>query len=125
MQRFIFLFAVLLSFLSGFAKTPAVPLCQAFDGRYNNVEGVKIYEVRQENNYYYSIDVKNNPEIVEQLQSWAKESEQSANSVSTSISNGRYNVILYIPDLQLNVGINYPSDNSSIKVFLQSSSPFM
>lgn len=125
MKRILLIIVLLTGSMVALAKSPKIPLCQAFDGRYNNSKGVKIYEVKQTGNYYYSITVKDDPEIISQLQKWVKETENLANSISTSISDGNYNIILFLPDSQLNVGISYPGDNSKINIFLQSSYPFM
>lgn len=126
MKKVILLFTLLTAFISAFAQNPAIPLAQAFDGRYNNSKGVKIYESRQENNYYYSIKVNDNPEIIDQLLKWTKETESLANSVSTSINSGDYNIILTITGEQvINIGIRYPSDHSTISIFLQSNHPFL
>ena len=125
MKKLVILLFILVSGFSSFAKGPTVPLCQAFDGRYNNSDGVKIFESRQKNNYYYSIDVSDNQEIINQLKAWAEETEKLANSVSTSISNGKYNTVLIIPDSEINIGIIYSDDKDRIKIFLQSPHPFM
>lgn len=111
--------------VAAFAKSPAIPLCQAFDGRYNNSKGVSIYKVKQKGNYYCSMEVKNNPAIAEQLQKWAKETEKLAESVSTEISNGTHSIVLYIPDGDVNVGIHYKTDNSQMTIFLRSDHPFL
>ena len=125
MKKLVILLFILVSGFSSFAKGPTVPLCQAFDGRYNNSDGVKIFESRQKNNYYYSIDVSDNQEIINQLKAWAEETEKLADSVSTSISNGKYNTVLIIPDSEINIGIIYSDDKDRIKIFLQSPHPFM
>lgn len=110
-----------------FAKSPEVPLYNAFDGRYNKEKGVTISEITQPNNYYYSIQVYENPKIISQLLSWADSSEKLANSINKSISSGFYNIVYQIPfdDTEINVGLRYPDDKSYINVFLQSDKPFI
>lgn len=110
-----------------FAQNPSLPLFQAFDGRYNNEQGVTISEISQSNNYYYSIKVRDNQEIVDQLLYWAKDSEKFSHSISRSISNGKYNIVFQVPyeDTEINVGLRYPDDKKKIDIFMQADRPFL
>lgn len=110
-----------------YAKSPELPLYRAFDGRYNKEKGVTISEISQSGNYYYSIHVNNNENIARQLIQWAEASKKFSNSISTSISNGNYNIIFQVPfdETEINVGIKYPDDKSFVNVFMQSDKPFL
>lgn len=125
MKRLIFLIGLSLSWLYSLADTPALPLLKAFDGRFNNEKGVTIREISQPQNYYYSIDVEENPEVVKDIIEWSEETQKFANSLSKSINNGNYSIILFIREGNISVGIKYPGEKTKIKVFLQSSQPFL
>ena len=119
---FIFLF---FASLSAFAESPELPIYQAFDGRFNNSEGVRITEISQPSNYYYSIKVEDNQSVIDQLMEWIKETEKFSNSTSKSINSGKYSMVFYIPEGGINIGVRYPADQKTINIFLQSNDPFM
>lgn len=130
MKKLLFLFVALVFSLQAMAKEPLLPLCQAFDGRYNNSKGVEIYEVQQDNNYYYALKVLGNNEISKQIVEWAQQTSAKAHTVSTSIKNGEKTVILIIssvvePDVDVNVGITTNGANNDVKIWMQSIVPFM
>ena len=119
---FIFLF---FASLSAFAESPELPIYQAFDGRFNNSEGVRITEICQPSNYYYSIKVEDNQPVIDQLMEWIKETEKFSNSTSKSINSGKNSMVFYIPEGGINIGVRYPADQKTINIFLQSNDPFM
>lgn len=127
MKRFTFLIVMGFTWLCCMAQNPSLPLFQAFDGRYNNEEGVKITEIIQpsSNNYYYSIAVKDNSQIINQLIDWFEETEKYANSINKTINSGKYNIILFIPESDINIGIEYPADKNKVSIYMQSNKPFL
>lgn len=125
MKKFILFCLLGLSMLGLSAQNPDIPLLQAFDGRYNNEHGVKITEVTQPSNYYYGIDVKDNPSVIAQLKEWFDQTSKKAVNVNKNISEGKIMIVLnFIGDKPINVGAHYPQDLSAIKIFLQSNQSF-
>lgn len=119
-----------MTWITGIAKPPVIPLMQAFDGRYNDSKGISISIIEQPDNYFYSIYVKNNSSIISQLIEWVKETEKLADSKVNDIYNGNYSILLNITgnknkdkDSAISVGVDYPADKSKIDIFLQSSKP--
>lgn len=109
-----------------FAANVDLPLFQAFDGRYNNNKGVEITEIIQPQNYFYSIKVKENPEIVAQLIELVKETgKYSGGGVTRTISEGKTSEIYYISNGSITIGVTYSADNSAISIFMQSNHPFI
>ena len=125
MKKIILIFTLLMTFVGASAQTSTLPLFQAFDGRYNDKKGVTIYEVKQPGNYYYSIDVKDNPDIIRQLEIWTEETEKLSNGMNKTISEGNIWEVFFIPENKINVGVRFPTDKSKYNVYLQSSEPFM
>lgn len=124
MKKLLLLFSFLAIWTSAMAQGQSIPLLQAFDGRYNELKDTKIILVDQPGNYYYSIEVENNPEVISQILKWAEETEKEATNKVTSIKDGMRKIVLNIyGDNLINIGLSYPVDKSSLRMFLQSSSP--
>lgn len=113
---------MLLASMAAFAKSEIAPLLQAFDGRYNNSKGVEITMVEQSNNYYNSIEVKNNPAVAQQIVKWFNEVRAKAHSVSTSISDGEQDIILNLEN-HVNVGLTTNSDKGKLDLWIHSPQP--
>ena len=120
MKKLIFILLVCISGFNAWAANPSLSLMQAFDGRYNHTEGVTITEITQPDNYYYSIKVKDNPEISKQLLELFKEAQNSAESVNKTIKNGNYNILLNFSESGVTVGAKYDDNMTFIDIFLQS-----
>lgn len=126
MKKLLLLFSFLTVWVVGMAQTKPIPLTNAFDGRYNDLKGVSISLIEQPGNYYYSIDVKDNPEIVAQILKWTDETEKEASNKVTNIKDGKRVIVLnFYEDGEglINVGVSYPVDKDSIRMFMQSNKP--
>lgn len=110
--------------LAGFAAKTNLAILNAFDGRYNDVNGVETRIVEQPGNYYLSIEVTDNPEIVKQVAMWCEQAYQQASSTTTITGDGEKKIILIVGD-GTNMGITYPTDKSSIRVWLQSTNQLL
>lgn len=108
--------------LSGYAATPLQGLLQAFDGRYNNTQGVTTRENTQPGNYYYSVEAENNPAVAGQLLKWFEEIEKNSDNKTKTVSNGETRIILNLPQ-SITVGATYTSELKKMRIFIQSNSP--
>ena len=123
MKKYLLAFSFLcVSFIIS-AASPSLPLLQAFDGRYIDKEGVVIRETRHPNNYYYSIDVKNNQAVIKQLMDLTDETEKTADIVTKTMSKDKRQIILNLKENNINVGIDYNTAETHIKIYIQSSKP--
>lgn len=127
MKKIIFIASFLIQTLLIAAQQPVLTIYQAFDGRFNNEEGVTISEIIQPGNYYYSIRAQDNQQIIDQLLEWAESGESLSNSITKNIKNGKYSIVYQVPmeEAEINVGIRYPYDKSKVHIFLQSYKQFM
>ena len=123
MKRTLLAFLFSIFYLTIYANSPQLPLLQAFDGRYNQNKDVSLYEIKQPGNFYYSIEVKDNPEITAQLNLWIKETEKNASSIYHSSENGKDVDIIFIEEGDISIGIRRWNANSSISIFIHSSDP--
>lgn len=109
--------------LAALAKTEGLALMQAFDGRYNDSDGVSLMLVEQPNNYYYNISVKNNASVADQIFKWFTEAKAKSPSVSTSISNGKEDIILNCSE-HVNIGLTIDKKKAgSIELWVHSPNP--
>lgn len=101
------------------SSTPEIPISKAFDGRYNGTPGVKINEIRQAGNYYYSIEVTQRPQIIKDLLVWIKETDKIAETVNKEISSTEQKISIICPGGVI-VLVRYRPPNSWIKISIQS-----
>lgn len=126
MRNLLFIVMLLGTWICASAQDPVIPLTQAFDGRFINDPDVTLFEIKQENNYFYRIEVKKNSKIIEQIRKWADETEKlPASTITTRINGGNYNKVISLDGSNITIGIKYPRDNSKISVFLQSIKPIL
>lgn len=126
MKKILLLFSFLTIWTVAMAEVRNIPLLQAFDGRYNDLKDTKISLIEQPNNYYYSIKVENNPEVISQILKWEEETEKEASNKVTTIKDGVRRIVLNIyghGDDIINIGIRYPADQEYVRMFIQSSEP--
>lgn len=121
-KSFLFFVFMLIAFV-GWSQHPQLALVQAFDGRFNNLEGVKISEIQQKNNYYLSIKVNDNLNVINQLKIWCEETRKEATSIWTTIENGQQKMILNIEPGNINIGITTWNNENRIKLWIQSNEP--
>lgn len=116
-----------IGFISASAKEPVIALSQAFDGRYNDKEGVSISISRSPGNYYYSIKTGENMEVSRQLKEWVAQDIKKATSTVENIHDGKRSLIISIQlDNTVNIGVKYfKDDEAPASVWLQSAEPLL
>ena len=123
MKRLLFFLMMGIAACTSYAANPLQSLLQAFDGRYNNTKGVTTREIIQPDNYYYSFEVENNPEVVKQLLQMFEEVKKNSNNINKTVTNGEFRYVLQFPD-DTTVGATYPANYSKLRIFMQSNQPF-
>lgn len=119
MKRLIIILSIILSTAIAYAVPPQLAVEQLFDGRYNENKDVTTSIYKNKGNFYRSLRVKGNPEIVKVMSDAIAKDWPKASEFSDHIGdNGRYTSLTIINNGE-KIHIGLKSNSKGTFFFIQ------